>query len=144
MNQLYQGDNILKEGETIKDIYSEEELKKLCSEWQKILRLQDWKIDLRLVHYSQTEGSTASVYPSLPTKSAVIKIVDPASIHKDSDYDEDYEDDMLDSLVHELVHLHLEKVKPTKNHQESDFESAIVLISEALVSLYRRSQSKTD
>ena len=126
----------------MKDIYSEEELKKLCKKWQKILRMQDWNIDLRLVHYSQIEGEIASVLPDLPRKSAIIRIADPSSKHKGQDYEQDYVDDMLDSLVHELIHLHLEKVKPTEDHQQSDFELVIVCLSEALVGLYRKSRKK--
>lgn len=85
-------------------ILNEEELKELCLEWQKILRLQDWTIVVHIERQRDLpDGAQANIRYTLATKKALIRIVDAIDYPPDSMLPQDMEH----SLVHELAHLHL-------------------------------------
>lgn len=119
--------------------YTQEELIQACKLWQKRLRLQDWKVDVKLVHTKDIDGNTGICEPTRARKYAQIKI---ATAESTTDSLDDY--DMLLILVHELLHLHFDEVDPAvmddKGELTADymkFDSGIELIAEALVKLYR-------
>ena len=81
------------------------ELQSLCRKWQKILRLQDWDIQIKYVrHWELEDNCQGNVIYKTARNEAVIKIL------VESDYPDDYEgfpQDQECTLVHELIHLKL-------------------------------------
>lgn len=113
-------------------IYTLEHLKDKCAEWQSILRLQDWDIEISIVR-QRGMGSRTSMGEceyNEQRKIAFIRILDPI----------DYEDllplDMEWTLVHELLHLHFAPI--WDDDKESEMETTINLLAAALVRMYRR------
>lgn len=117
-------------------ILTEDELRAKCSEWQKILRLQDWIINvgIRRERDFVTEG-LAEILPCLPKRMATIRILDPI------DYPENLSEpqDMELSLVHELLHIHLFPLLVDREDEMRQVaeEQAIEAISRGLVALKR-------
>jgi hypothetical protein len=122
-----------------KVVFTEEELRLECAEWQKILRLQDWIINLRICRERDMSESdrNAEIEANLPKRMATIRILDPI------DYPPGLveEQDMELSLVHELLHIHL---FPLFADREDEMrmvaeEQAIEAISRGLIELHRKS-----
>lgn len=119
-------------------VFTDEELQKKLIEWQRILRLEDWIIEARIVREREMgRPGLAHVYWTLGKKMATISILDPV------DYPEDCMAplDMEDSLVHELLHLHF---APISDHFSKDDpiyntfeEQAIESIASGLISAAR-------
>lgn len=118
-------------------IFSEDQLKQKCAEWQKILRLQDWDVHVSIVRDSnmKLKDVNGECEWVLQTKQAHIRILDPI------DYPEDtrWPQNMEHTLVHELLHLHF---SPFDTHEygsleHTSMEQAIDMISSALVLLKR-------
>jgi len=103
--------------------------------WQKKLRLQDWKISIKVVRKSDLKPKTlGNVHWDLSTKSAVIRVM-----HFD-DYSvpfSDVLDDLEVTIVHELVHLHLSSL-PRNEASKSAEEQAVNLLADALINLDRK------
>ncbi|MBM3774239.1 MAG: hypothetical protein FJW37_03665 [Acidobacteria bacterium] len=102
--------------------------------WQKRLRLQDWKIQVKVVRKSELKPKTlGNVHWDLTTKSAVIR-----AMHFD-DYARDFTEVLEElevTIVHELIHLHLASL-PRNEASRSAEEQAVNTIVEALISLDR-------
>lgn len=116
------------------------ELRRLCREWQKRLRLQDWKVNARLGRWEVMECD-GRIRAALPLKCADMMILDP----KDSAArNSPWEYDLEATVIHELLHLHIETFAP--RDQESpeyrDMEQAVELIAQALVALKRRVEKR--
>lgn len=118
-------------------VYTEEELRTLCAEWQKVLRLQDWEATVTYARYWEFDGSYVGRNGYLlSSKTADIKLLDPLD-HGNPNFIEKADTEV--DLVHELVHLHFapfmsdEKNSPIHTAQEQ----AIDLLAKALVSLKR-------
>lgn len=118
-------------------VFSEDQLKQKCAEWQKILRLQDWDVHVSIVRDSnmKLKDVNGECEWVLQTKQAHIRILDPI------DYPEDtrWPQDMEQTLVHELLHLHF---APFDTHadgslEHTSMEQAIDMIAGALLSLKR-------
>jgi hypothetical protein len=108
-------------------ILTEEELKDLCRKYQKILRLQDWKIN---VVVGRTSQETAYVRYNLNQKTAEIFITSTecqATGLRDMELD----------LVHEMVHLHLAPFVPHNLWNHHNVEFAVSALTEAVVGLNR-------
>lgn len=108
------------------------ELKSLCAEWQKRLRLQDWRVRIRYSKEYELDGSQANVNARIHFKAATI-LINP---FVDGDAGPD---DCLMPLevrvIHELVHLHMEAFWPKceKGSLQWDLaESAVDSLSWAL------------
>lgn len=123
-------------------VYTEEELRTKCAEWQKVLRLQDWIVDVGMSRSRdmKIEGCQAEIEPCLPKRMASIRILDPV------DYPPDVAEpqDMELSLVHELLHIHL---FPLFADREDEMrmvaeEQAIEAISRGLIALKRGSEGE--
>lgn len=119
-------------------ILTEEELRAKCAEWQKILRLQDWIVDVGISRSRDMnlENAQAEILPSLQKRMATVRILDSV------DYPPDCAEpqDMELSLVHELLHIHL---FPLFADREDEMrliaeEQAIEAISRGLIYLYRK------
>ncbi|GIO33249.1 hypothetical protein J2TS6_43900 [Paenibacillus albilobatus] len=119
-------------------ILTEEELRAKCAEWQKILRLQDWIVDVGISRRRDMnlENAQAEIVPSLQKRMASVRILDSVDYPPDCSEPQDMEL----SLVHELLHIHL---FPLFADREDEMrliaeEQAIEAISRGLVYLYRK------
>jgi hypothetical protein len=124
-------------------IFTQEELKKLCREWQAILGLSDWIVEVEISRKenfckNKFEGKWLNglCQPTLQTKVAYIHILDPI----------DYPDnavllqDMESTLIHELIHLHT----CNYNHRFEDdsvewdyLEQTVEMLARALIKTRR-------
>lgn len=117
-------------------ILTEDELRQKCAEWQKILRLQDWIVNVSIKRSrDMSDGNLdAEIFITLPNRVASIYILDSI------DYATSYEaQDMERHLVHELLHIHLYPI--TGNFEDGLLqiaeEQAIEAISRGLIHLSR-------
>ena len=100
--------------------------------WQKRLRLEDWKIDVKIVRIWELEhGTLGHIDWSTPHKAAVIKVLNPADYELPADK---IPADMELSIVHELVHLHLSVLPLNKSSRNAE-EQVVSMIADALVNL---------
>jgi hypothetical protein len=110
---------------------SQQELEGLCYEWQRILRLQDWKISIQICRMRDMDDAYGRTLVHRNWKEAEIKICDPID-RKSPD------DDCEQTLVHELVHLHFVLATPDGGDSLCVFEQGIDLTAWALLNLKRR------
>lgn len=120
---------------------TEEQLNELCIEWQKVLRLQDWDIVVKLDRQRQFENKTAQgeVAWVFGRKEAIIKILDPTDYPTECIFEQDQEE----TLVHELLHLHFADWSEMMEdgNTPSVGEQGIQCIAQALVRVKRQSQT---
>lgn len=115
-------------------IFKEDELKSRLAEWQKILRLQDWIIDVSICRERdmRLSDNCGECEWNLYKKMAWIRILDPVDYPPDSMKPQDMEL----TLVHELLHLHLAPLDDDK--KDIAIEQAIEAISGGLVDVHRK------
>jgi hypothetical protein len=105
--------------------------------WQRRLKLEDWNITFKLVHFSDLKPKTlGNIHWDSDLKKASMSILTPA------DYKLAFPDalkDMEFTVVHELVHLQLSSL-PRNEASRSAEEKAVNTITEALLNLDRRQQ----
>jgi hypothetical protein len=107
----------------------------LCAEWKETLRLQHWKVIVKVVRMSEmADQRCATTRMQIRNRTAVIKLVDPVD-WLPSEFPHDMEHD----LVHELLHLHLVEAEPEEfpSWMEIAEEQLIEAIADALVGLKR-------
>ena len=115
---------------------SNEELAALCAEWQKILRLQDWDVEISFKrNFEMGHDCAGECSYSSSKKAAQISILTPA------DYSPKFivPIDTERTVVHELLHLHTAlfvPVSPTADDIMHE-EQLINLLSGAFVALKR-------
>ena len=113
-------------------VVTEEQTQDWLRVWQKRLRLDDWKIEVKIVRIWELEhGTLGHIDWSTPRKSAVIKVLNPADYELPPDK---IPADMELSIVHELVHLHLSVLPLSKTSRGAE-EQVVTMIADALVSL---------
>ena len=104
--------------------------------WQKLLRLQDWNITVRVKRRHQMSDhdviGLCKRYPD--SKDAYIDILSVQDIvaYKEGD-DADYEL----TLVHELLHVHFSFMNNDEGHARQEEELIVSTLSRALVKLNR-------
>ena len=113
------------------------DLEALAQEWQGILRLQDWDIDILLVHhYELEEGAMGSAQYQPTLNCAKIRILRPEEVENEDDQD------VEPSLVHELLHVKMAGLHshdaPLKGEKYRAYESIIEGLAQVLVKLKRR------
>ena len=102
--------------------------------WQKRLRLDDWKIDVKIVRIWELEqGTLGHIDWSIPRKTATIKLLNPLDYELPPDK---IPADMELSVVHELIHLHLSALPLNKASRNTE-EQVVSMIADALVNLER-------
>lgn len=125
-------------------IFTDEQLQEKCAKWQKILRLQDWilNVSIRRERDFCTKESNAEIIPSLPKRMATIRIIDPV----DYDPNQSEPQDMELSLVHELLHIHLFQLFADREDEMRLVaeEQAIEAISRGLIALSRQGSGEDD
>jgi hypothetical protein len=110
----------------------DQELLRLCENWQKILRLQDWLIYVEVCRASDLpDGVAGHSKIDILKKRAVIAILD------EGDYDPQsaWAYDLEKTLVHELLHLHFETNKELTNEQYVALEQGVDILSGVLVDI---------
>lgn len=120
-------------------ILTQEQLEEQLVYWQKVLRLQDWRIKARILRERDfcNPGSQGECDWSLSTKTAIIRILDPVDYSPDCAWPQDIEQ----VLVHELLHLHFASFDAESSTAERVAqEQAIDCIATGLVGLYRNQQ----
>lgn len=106
-----------------------QQLVRTCLDWQRRLRLADWRVSIELHDPEALEGNLADVQWALSSKTAKMRLLAP-------EYDLTH--DMEHSIVHELLHLHLAPLGIEDETPEDDAqETAIELIAGSLVALSR-------
>lgn len=95
--------------------------------WQRILRLQDWRITLTICKRGVLpDGVVGGVKPQMDSMTATIRVLHP--IHHI-----DYQPGDLElTIVHELLHLHFWPLTKSENPAE---ERAIEMIADALLTM---------
>jgi len=117
---------------------TQEQLQQACREWQRRLRLEDWRVTVRFQDWvsMSTIGRSGEVQWNLQAKSAVISILPPGQ--RCDGNPEMAEGDWERTLVHELLHLHLAAWDTCDGSlEDAAQEQAINAMSEALVTLAR-------
>lgn len=117
----------------------EEQLKTLCKEWQRRLRLQDWYVDVSVKKDKDFREDCRGAYgyckANAQAKQAEIVIRDPL-FHDDDPFHFDAEQ----VLVHELLHCYFPGTSIQESEDKHDLyslEFAIDALSWALVRGYR-------
>ena len=114
-----------------------EEVEEKLRAWQKILRLQDWFVEVEIVRKHEMEWHTSKgeVWTRTNANRALIKLLDPVddTCPKTDPYD------MEETLVHELLHLHMDRFEPPKEDtiRSNELERTIDTLANVLVNLYR-------
>jgi len=117
---------------TQKPVVTDEQVHDWLHVWQKRLRLDDWKIEVKIVRIWELEqGTLGHIDWSIPHKTATIKVLNPSDYELPKDK---IPADMELSVVHELVHLHLSVLPLNKSSRNAE-EQVVSMIADALVSL---------
>ena len=112
----------------IKDEY----LKVICDGWQKILRLQDWKVFVEICRARDLPDDAAGHNKiDILKKKSVIGLLAEIDRSPGAAWQYDLEKD----LVHELLHLHFFAGDELSDAQYVAMEQGIEILAEALVSL---------
>lgn len=116
---------------------TQDELVALCRKWQRILRLQDWDVKVRLARTwdMQSSDNLGECSYELRKRMAAIRVLD--SVDYDSEHTP-WPQDQERTLVHELLHLHFAPfAADSGTPQDIAQEQAIDAIAGALVQLAR-------
>ena len=116
-------------------IYSETQLNQLCKHYQKLLRLEDWNIEVQLVHQSTMPKANGRLEYDPGYKAAILKIPTPDSYNTDQiGYPQQH---MLHGIIHELVHLQfgvIDSYLPDDSEVSDQlYEQGVNLIANVLV-----------
>lgn len=111
-----------------------DELQVLCAEWQKRLRLQDWKVKVTFCRMRDMDDAYGHMDTRNYFKEADIQIADPVDRT-------DASPDIEQTLVHELVHIHFAQLETPEGYGLTMFENGIDLTAWALVNLKRENKS---
>ena len=120
-------------------VVTEEQAQDWLRVWQKRLRLEDWKIEVRIVRIWELErGTLGHIDWSTPQHTALIKVLSPADYELPPDK---IPADMELSVVHELVHLHLSVLPLNKSSRMAE-EQVVTMIADALMNLEQQSSAR--
>jgi hypothetical protein len=122
---------------------TQEQLEERLAFWQKVLRLQDWRVRVRLVRQRDLRdpGNQGESEWVLENRAAVIRVLEPFDYPSDSVWPQDMER----TLVHELLHLHFAPFDAEPDTAESIAqEQAIDCIATGLVALHRGQRPGVD
>jgi len=113
-------------------LVSETQIEVWVKSWQKRLRLDDWKIETRMVRSTDLKPDTlGNLKWNNTTRTAVIKVLSPV------DYEiplGDIREDIEYTVVHELIHLQL-SVLPRDLSKKDVEEDVVNRMADALMSL---------
>jgi hypothetical protein len=112
---------------------------RLLAEWQRMLRLQDWVIQVRIVRQEEfgSHEIQGDLSRNLERREAMVRLLDPVDYSPDSMVPENMER----TLVHELVHLLLSGIGTKDGTPEAlAEEQAVHSLDLALLTLRRGGQ----
>src|SRR6267378_2931994 len=119
---------------SITPVVTDEQVHDWLKVWQKRLRLEDWKIEVKVVRiWDLEQGTLGHIDWSVPHKTATIKVLNPSDYELPRDR---VPADMELSIVHELVHLHLSALPLNKSSRNAE-EQVVTMIAKALLDLER-------
>ena len=120
---------------------TQKKLEQLVRKWQRILRLQDWEMEVKQVGHNDflEDGRCAQLEASANQRAAIIKIIKPDQFRMWNDKKQDIELD----IVHEQAHIYFQTIARYARAEEEEalkvaIENAAEIFSEALVMLDRR------
>ena len=109
----------------------------LLRKWQKILRLQDWDIRLKVVRWNDIIEEALGQHSSrLNTRDSLIKLRNPTDHPTNEDFPNDFDEEL--TIVHELLHVKLVPLQVPRTYtieQEQIVESLarILLFQDRLI-----------
>lgn len=113
---------------------TEVELKNLCNEWQALLGLAHWSIDVRVVRGAEIGDNRGQTDYTPVSEAAVMRLKDPV------DYHGFFPCDLEEKIVHELLHLIFDNIAA-----EGDaYEQVLDRTARALVKLKRQAGERQD
>ena len=83
-------------------IYTQDQLQTICEEYQELLELSSWEIEIKMVKQSSIPDVFGQITYSPSRQQAVIEVPSPGTYEPG---DLDSPQDMIMCLLHELVHL---------------------------------------
>lgn len=112
-------------------------LEALLREWQKVLGLQDWDVEIFFVPTESIDKEAGIVEYYPPLKKAYIKISDPKTLVED----EIFPFGLEHTIVHELLHLHAE---PFDTFEEGthEYKALEVMINKTAKALVQMKEEK--
>ena len=118
---------------------TDEDLRSLCTYWQKVLRLQDWDVVIKFRRiFDMQPGTMGTVDWTLETKKAIVNILEPTDFSNN-----DFEFDVEEVVVHELLHLHFCDKAEENNGCPISVEQGIDALAGAFVKLNREAKEST-
>jgi len=122
-----------KNGRDQEVIYTLEELEKLCEQYQALLGLQDWDVEICFANQMTIPEYEAQVATESKSKRALISIISPETFASLMNAKQN----MHHALIHELLHLHfVTYFRPASNSvEERLFELALNKIAGAFCEL---------
>lgn len=117
------------------------ELEERLAYWQKVLRLQDWRIHVEMVDSDEIENNAGQCHVHQHGKTAVIKLIKPEAYNRTSSFAKAFPDtlEVEVTLVHELLHIPFDGlfVEEENEIREDREEQALEMTAHALVRLDR-------
>ena len=107
---------------------TEVELKRLCNEWQGLLGLAHWTIDVQVVRGVEIGGNRGQTDYYPVGEAALVRLKDPI------DYHGYFQCDHEETLVHELLHLIFDKTATDGD----EYEQVLDRMARILVKLKRQ------
>ena len=120
--------------------FSQRKLDAVRRKWQKLLRLQDWRITSKfttqefLKELTELDSAVGACESFVETKEAKIHILGPE--HWSEEYDA-REQDVENTVVHELLHCHFAPFEAEDKATQLQHEQAIEAITEVIMQLDR-------
>nr|DAY45219.1 MAG TPA: WLM domain protein [Caudoviricetes sp.] len=107
---------------------TEVELKNLCDEWQALLGLAHWSIDVRVVRGAEIGNNRGQIDYTPVSEAAVIRLKDPM------DYHGFFPCDLEEKIVHELLHLIFDNTAA----EEDAYEQVLDRMARVMLKLKRQ------
>lgn len=123
-----------------KPLVTAELVRRWVADWQHRLRLDDWKIEARMVRVWELKQDTlGNVKWNRDKKSAVIRVLDPVDYELPADK---IAADIENTVVHELLHIRLSALPKDRNNPKVE-EGVVNPLAQALLdAVHRESQEK--
>ena len=113
----------------------------VCRLWQRLLRLEDWDVEVKVLRYYDLGEDTTATMNQFPLKKdAVLRLIDPR------DHNPRWKpvDSVETDIVHELLHLHFGPLSDRENDaKQVAEEQAVNAISRALVAAAQQLNGST-
>lgn len=111
---------------------TDSELKQLCCEWQGLLGLAHWTIDVQVVRGVEIGGNRGQTDYYPVGEAALVRLKDPI------DYHGYFQCDHEETLVHELLHLVFDKTAT----EEDAYEQVLDRMARVMLKLKRRTNTE--